>query len=102
MNLPVVGGRVTSVLRGGVQRFDAKDEREFLPAALEVLETPPSPASRAVAGTIGIFFVLAIAWALFGKVDIIAAAEGRIAPSGKIKVVQPLDEGIVKAIDVHD
>jgi len=48
--------------------------RQFLPAALEILETPASPAGRAIGATIVLFFVLAVAWAVFGRVDIIATA----------------------------
>ena len=36
------------------------NEREFLPAALEIIETPASPAGRAIAGSIIAFFVLAL------------------------------------------
>jgi hemolysin D len=38
----------------------------------------------------------------FGHVDIIATAQGRIVPSGKVKLVQPLETGIVRAIHVQD
>ncbi len=67
------------------------DEREFLPAALEIVETPASPAGRAIAGTIILFFVAAIAWATFGYVDIIATAPGKIVPTGRSKLVQPFE-----------
>ncbi len=93
---------VTGLLRRGVERMDRKDEREFLPAALEVLETPPSPAGRGLAIVIGSFFVIAVAWSFLGKVDVIATAPGRLLPSGKTKVVQPLDPGVVKVIAVQD
>jgi hemolysin D len=93
---------LTSWLRRGVERFDRNDEREFLPAALEVLETPPSPAGRALAILIGSFFTIAVAWSFLGKVDVIATAPGRLLPSGKTKVVQSLDPGVVKAIAVQD
>ena len=92
----------TQVLRRGVERFDGKDEREFLPAALEILETPPSPTGRLLAFIIGAFFVIAVLWSFFGKVDVLATAPGRILPAGKIKVIQPLDPGMVKAIYVQD
>jgi len=95
-------GFLTGWLRKGVERFDRKDEREFLPAALEVLQTPPSPAGRGVAMLIGTFFTIAVAWSFLGKVDEIATAPGRLLPSGKTKVVQPLDPGVVKSIDVQD
>jgi hemolysin D len=77
-------------------------EREFLPAALEIVETPASPAGRAIAATIILFFVLALAWAWVGRIDIVATASGKIVPSGRTKVVQPFETGVVRAIHVRD
>jgi membrane fusion protein, hemolysin D len=77
-------------------------EREFLPAALEIIETPASPAGRAIAGAIITFFVLALTWAVLGWVDIVATAPGKIVPAGRSKVIQPLDSGIVHAIHVQN
>ena len=79
-----------------------RDEREFLPAALEIVDTPPSPVGRAIGLTIILVALVAIAWACLGKVDIVATAPGRIVPQGKTKVVQPVDTGIVTAIHVVD
>jgi hemolysin D len=76
--------------------------RQFLPAALEILETPASPVGRAIGATLILFFVLAIAWAIFGHVDIIATASGKIVPTGRTKTIQPLETGIVSAIYVQD
>ncbi|HYR67719.1 MAG TPA: biotin/lipoyl-binding protein, partial [Reyranella sp.] len=80
----------------------ARDELAFLPAALEVVETPPSPVGRAVAAAIIAFFCLALAWACWGEVDIIASASGKIIPSGKIKTIQPFETGVIRAIHVQD
>jgi hemolysin D len=77
-------------------------ETEFLPAALEVVETPPSPASRAVAILIMLFFAVALLWSILGSVDIIASAQGRIVPTCRTKVIQPLETGVVHAIHVQD
>ncbi|WP_349963368.1 HlyD family type I secretion periplasmic adaptor subunit [Rhizobium sp. ZPR3] len=77
-------------------------EREFLPAALEIVETPASPVGRVVAFAIIAFFCLALAWSWFGHVDIIATAQGQLIPSGRVKVIQPLDSGIVRDIRVQD
>ena len=77
-------------------------EREFLPAALEIIETPASPAGRSIAGAIIAFFVLALIWAVLGWVDIVATAPGKIVPTGRSKVIQPLDSGIVHAIHVQN
>jgi hemolysin D len=77
-------------------------ELAFLPAALEVVETPPSPIGRAIGTTIIAIFCLALAWACLGTVDIVAIAPGRIVPSGSTKTIQPFDTGVVRAIHVHD
>jgi hemolysin D len=77
-------------------------ELAFLPAALEIVETPPSPIGRAIGLTIIALFCLALAWASFGEVDIIASAPGKIIPTGRTKVVQPFETGVVRAIHVRD
>lgn len=74
---------------------------------MEVLETPPSPAGRILAVAICAFFAIAIAWASWAEIDIVAVAEGRVIPpiliqEGKTKVVQPLEIGVVKAIAVKE
>jgi hemolysin D len=77
-------------------------ELQFLPAALEIIETPASPLGRAIGGVIIAFFCVALAWAWFGRVDIVATAPGKIVPTGHTKVVQPFEIGVVKAIYVRD
>jgi hemolysin D len=77
-------------------------ELAFLPAALEITETPASPAARAIGGTVIAFFVVALAWSFWGKVDIVATAPGKIIPTGRTKIIQPLEIGIVHAIRVEE
>jgi hemolysin D len=77
-------------------------ELAFLPAALEITETPPSPSGRAVGAVIIAMFAAALAWACFGTVDIVATAKGKIIPSGRSKVIQPFETGVVRAIHVRD
>ena len=77
-------------------------EREFLPAALEIVETPSSPIGRAIGATIISFFCLAVVWASLGTIDIVATAPGKIVPTGRTKIVQPFEIGVVRAIHVHD
>ncbi len=79
-----------------------RDELEFLPAAIEVMETPASPAGRAVVWSIMLFFAIAVAWACIGTVDVVAVAQGKIVPTGRSKVVQPIETAVVKAIHVED
>lgn len=80
----------------------SRHETSFLPAALEIVETPASPAGRAVAGTIILFLLIALMWAGFGTVDIIATAQGKIIPTERTKTIQPFETGVVRAIHVRD
>ncbi len=77
-------------------------ETEFLPAALEIVETPPSPAGRMVLWTIIGLIVIGLLWSIFGHVDEVAVAPGKLIPIGFVKVVQAEDKGVVKAIHVQD
>lgn len=79
-----------------------RSELEFLPAAVEILETPPSPTGRLLAMALCAFLAIAIGWAWIGKINVVAVAEGRIVPSGYSKVIQPLETSVIKAIHVQD
>ena len=83
-------------------RERSRDELAFLPAALEIVETPATPFANAIGGSVIALFCIALAWASFGKIDIVATASGRIIPSGRTKVIQPFETGVVRAIHVHD
>jgi hemolysin D len=50
---------------------------------------------------IALFFA-ALVWAFIGSVDIVATAPGKIIPSGRTKVIQPFETGVVRAIHVRD
>ncbi|WP_294541809.1 HlyD family type I secretion periplasmic adaptor subunit [uncultured Rhodoblastus sp.] len=77
-------------------------DREFLPADLEILETPPSPVRMALILLIGALVVCALVWSWFGRLDIVAVAQGKIQPAGRVKVIQPLEAGKVAAIRVEN
>lgn len=79
-----------------------KDEREFLPATLEIQESPPLPLARWILWAIVLFFTIAVVWAWFGRVDIVGVAHGKIVPSGRVKTIQPLESGTVRAIHVEE
>jgi hemolysin D len=63
------------------------EDLAFLPAALEIVETPASPISRSITYSIMTLFAIAIVWACVGKLDIVASAKGKIVPSGRTKVI---------------
>jgi hemolysin D len=77
-------------------------EAQFLPAALELQETPVSPAPRIVAWLLMAFALIAVLWAIFGKIDVVATAQGKIVPNEGSKLIQPIETATVKAIHVVD
>ncbi len=79
-----------------------REELAFLPAALEIVETPPSPIGRAIGAAIILLFCAALIWAWWGTIDIVASASGKILPGGRVKVIQPFETGVVRAIRVQD
>ncbi|MGH8246022.1 MAG: HlyD family type I secretion periplasmic adaptor subunit [Gammaproteobacteria bacterium] len=87
---PELHGRLTRV------------ELEFLPAALEIQETPLLPISRWILRAIMMFFSAGIGWACVGEIDIVSVARGKIVPGGGVKVIQPLQSGLVRNIFVNE
>lgn len=78
------------------------DDREFLPAALEILETPASPKRIAFIWIVCLMLAAALGWSYIAKLDIYAIAAGRIQPSGRSKVIQSFDPGRIKTIAVEN
>jgi len=77
-------------------------ETNFLPAALEVIERPVSPTGRITAWVLLIGLVITAAWLIFGHVDVVVSASGKIIPTGNIKLIQSAGSGVVRSIYVHE
>lgn len=78
------------------------DELAFLPAHLELTDTPVSPLPRWTMRVIIAFFCVALLWACIGKLDIVAVAQGKTVVSSRTKVIQPAETAVVKRILVRD
>ena len=77
-------------------------EREFLPAALELVETPPPALPRAILWTIIAAAGFTVLWAYYGEIDVVAVAPGKVIAADKTKVIQPAETAVVKRIHVRD
>ena len=77
-------------------------EKEFLPAVLEVTETPPSHAARLLTYLIMLMFTVLILWSVLGKIDIIATATGKLIPASNIKTIQTLVDSEIEEIFVQE
>ncbi len=75
---------------------------EFLPSALEIAERPASPLGHGIIYLISIILLTFILWASLSTVDEVAVSRGTIVPDGRIKVVQNVEEGIIREIYVAE
>lgn len=83
-------------------RVFATEAADFTPDLLTIQEQPPARLPRTVAYVTAGLFGLLLAWAAFGKLDIIAGAEGRLVPRNYSRVLQPAEAGIVREVLVRD
>ena len=75
---------------------------DFSPAILQAQHAPPSPLPRLVLYTLLALFAVLLVWAIFGRLDIVAVAQGKLVPETFLKVVQPSDSGVIKEILVKE
>lgn len=78
------------------------EEAEFLPAALSLQETPVSPAPRVAMWLLIGFAFVSVLWSVFGRIDIVATAHGKIIPGSRTKTIQSLEAASIKKIFVTD
>lgn len=83
-------------------RMLLEDEAEFLPAALAVQEAPPSRTARWIARLLMLLVLLAFAWALIGRMDIVVNAQGKVIPSSRIQTIASVDTGAIVTLNVQD
>jgi hemolysin D len=84
------------------QSLEKQDERAFMPAALEIIDTAASPTGRKMMHFIMLIVATFSLWSWFGEVDIVAVAPGKIIPKGRTQVIQSLESGTVRMIAVRD
>lgn len=76
--------------------------REFLPAILEIQETPPSPVGRIILWVIMALLVVAIVWAACSNIDIVAVTRGKVVVSELSRPVSSAVLAEIESVLVHD
>ena len=79
-----------------------ENEAAFLPAALSIQETPPSNTARWIARILVLMILTAFAWAVFGRMDIIVNAQGKVIPSAYTKTIAAVETGSVVTLNVEE
>ena len=75
---------------------------EFLPAIALLGEHAASPLPRAVLWTVIALLVSAGIWMALGRLDVVAVAEGRLVPRTQLKIVQPVEGGVLRELLVSE
>ena len=80
----------------------ASDYQAFHPPLIRLQQTAPHPLGRRVLWMLLALLAFLIVWALIGRLDIVAVADGKLVPASYLKIVQPSEAGIVKEILVRE
>jgi len=75
---------------------------DFSPPLLRIQERPPAPLAGWMLRLLIGLLVGVVLWVVFGRLDIVAVADGKLVPSSYLKIVQPAEQGIVKEILVRE
>lgn len=75
---------------------------DFSPPILRLQKAAPSPLPRMVLRIVLGLLAVMLLWATFGRLDIIAVAQGRLVPMTYLKVIQPAESGIVEELLVRE
>lgn len=78
------------------------DHLAFLPAELELVETPVHPAPRWTMRVLVALTAIALLIGIFGRLDIVVTAGGQFIPNARVKTIQPALTGVVREIAVKD
>lgn len=81
---------------------DSWKDNPFSTEAMALQQRPPWMVARMVSMGICVIAILAVAYASWAQMDVVVSAQGRVIPSGRSKVVQPIEAGVVRAIHVRD
>ena len=76
--------------------------REPGPLELSVGLQPLSPMPQRVLWLVFAMVAALAAWAVLGRLDVVASADGRIVPASQLRIVQPVEGGVVEAILVRE
>jgi hemolysin D len=85
-----------------VKNKNTAEHAMFSTAAIAMRQQPPAKVARMITLAICTMAAATLAYACLVSMDIVVTVQGRVSASGKSKVIQPLEAGVVKVIAVKD
>jgi len=84
------------------KRNTRNDVHEFQPLLVEIEDRPLNPVGRSILWIIFGVILFGILWLSFATIDIVVSARGKVVPTGEIKVLQPIETGVISKILVKE
>ena len=85
-----------------MELFHTKDKHEFKPLLVEIEDRPLNPLGRTLLWVVITFMILGSLWLFLAKIDVVVSARGKIIPHGEIKVIQPIETGVISKLHVRE
>ncbi|HSA05765.1 MAG TPA: HlyD family type I secretion periplasmic adaptor subunit [Candidatus Gastranaerophilales bacterium] len=92
--------KIKNIIKKLFKRDD--DSHEFKPLLVEIVDEPVSPLGRSMFWIIIGAMVFTVFWLIFGEIDIVITARGKIIPTGQVKIIQSIDSGVINALKVQE
>ena len=86
----------------GLKKEKIKDIHEFHPLNVEIEDRPINPLGRAILWIIISIITFGILWLFFAKIDVVVSARGQVIPTGEIKILQPIETGVISKINIKE
>lgn len=80
----------------------ASTPMDFYPPLLRLRQSPLPPFAGFLMRALLVLFGLLLLWVIFGRLDIVAVAGGKLVPQSYLRIVQPLEHGMVSEILVRE
>ncbi len=82
--------------------FHTKDRHEFKPLLIEIEDRPLNPLGPLLLWIIITIIVFGGLWLYLAKIDIVVSARGKVIPYGEVKVLQPIETGVISKLLVKE
>lgn len=78
------------------------DYHDFKPILAEIEERPTNPLGTYFLWTIISLMIIVLLTLFLVKIDVVVSARGKIIPIGDVKVIQPLETGVITRIHIKE
>ena len=86
----------------GLKKEKIKDIHEFHPLNVEIEDRPINPLGPVILWIVVAIITFGVLWLFFAKIDVVVSARGQVIPTGEIKILQPIETGVISKINIKE